>query len=102
MLLDVDVLLVSQETYEKLLRDSRELRLERCCWRVPSLPHLIAMKLHAMKYNPDRRGHDLPDIVSLLRQNPGVVARDTMAELCRQFGTAEVFPDLDRMGLWKI
>jgi hypothetical protein len=42
-----------------------------------------------------------PESVSLLRQNPGVVTRDGMVELCRQFGTSEVFVALEGMGVWK-
>ena len=79
LLLDVDVLVVSQETYDKLLRDSRQWRTENSVWRVPSLLHLIALKLHALKHNPARWGHDLADIASLLRLNPTAATRDEVA-----------------------
>jgi hypothetical protein len=94
LLLDVDILLVNQETYDKLLRDSREWRTDESVWRVPSLPHLIALKLHAMKHNPSRRGHDLSDILSLLQQNPQALRRDTLQELCVEFGPPGVMAEL--------
>jgi hypothetical protein len=96
LLLDVDVLLVSPETYDQLLRDSREWQCEGSVWHVPSLPHLIAMKLHAMKHNPSRHGHDLSDILSLLAQNPQTLTRSTVRELCDKFGPPGVWAELER------
>ncbi len=85
-LMDVDVLLVDASTYERLLLDSRPWRAGTSTWRVPSLPHLVAMKLHAIRQNPARLGRDLADIISLLQQNPDVVSRDELLALCERFG----------------
>jgi len=100
LLLDVDVLVVNRETYDKLLRDSRQWRTENSVWRVPSLAHLIALKLHAWKHNPSRRGHELADIESLLRQNPALVTRTEVRGLCEQFGPPGIFEELEKLGLW--
>jgi len=85
-LMDVDVLLVDASTYEGLLLDSRPWRAGTSTWRVPSLPHLVAMKLHAIRQNPARLGRDLADIISLLQQNPEVVSRGELLALCESFG----------------
>ena len=98
MLVDVDVLLVNEETYDKLLRDSQEWRTDESVWRVPSLPHLIALKLHAMKNNPDRHGHDLADIRHLLQENPQALTQVALQELCIEFGPPGILAELERTG----
>lgn len=100
MLVDVDVLVVGADTYDRLQRASRELCVGDAVWRVPALGHLIGLKLHAMKHNPRRTGHDLSDIVSLLQQNPNAVARETVRQLSAEFGPPGVFEELERMRLW--
>jgi hypothetical protein len=85
-LMDVDLLLVDTSTYDKLLLDSRPWRAGVSTWRVPSFPHLVAMKLHAIRQNPLRLGRDLSDIISLLQQNPGVLAKGDLLALCDRFG----------------
>ena len=95
MLVDVDVMLVDQQTFDKMLRDSHEWRMGESVWRVPSFPHLIALKLHSMKNNPRRYERDLPDIRSLLRQNPRAMSRTALEELCTKFGPPGIFAELE-------
>lgn len=97
--LDVDVLLVDSPTYSGLLHDARPWQHGAAVWHVPSLPHLIALKLHAIKYNPQRQAHDLSDIAALLQQNPGVVTRTTLRELCEKFGPAGILEHLENLNL---
>lgn len=96
-LLDVDVLLVDAPTYQGLLQDAHPWHRSTTVWNVPSLAHLIALKLHAIKHNPKRRGHDLTDIVSLLQQNPGTVTKPALREICEKFGPAGVFEQLENL-----
>jgi len=51
---DVDIMYVKADTFEKLLHDSQMFDLGTVSVRVPSIPSLISLKLHAMKSNPDR------------------------------------------------
>jgi hypothetical protein len=99
MMVDVDVMLVDQQTYDGLRRESQEWRTEETMWRVPSLPHLIALKLHSMKNNPHRFERDLPDIRSLLRENPQVLSRAELEELCAEFGPPGILAELERKAL---
>ena len=96
MLADVDVMLVDEPTYDKLLRDSQEWRTDRSVWRVPSLPHLIALKLHSMKNNAQRYERDLPDIRNLLQENPQALSRADLEELCAKFGPPGILAQLER------
>ena len=82
---EIDVLLVDLSTLEKLLNASRPLKRGKHEFRVPALPHLIALKLHAIRNNPEREARDFGDIAELLRVNTGQISRGDLEELCRQF-----------------
>lgn len=82
MVPDVDLLLVDGPTFSKLQAGS----IQSGGFRVPSLAHLIALKLHAIRNSPERELRDLADIQRLLEANPDKVSKEELAELCRRFG----------------
>ena len=55
-----------------------------------ALPHLIALKLHAIRNNPAREAGDLGDIARLLRANPGALSARELAALCTQVGPSGI------------
>ncbi len=57
--------------------------------RVPSVGHCIAMKLHAIRQNPEREWKDGGDIVRLLRGHPSALTREKLGELCARYGLPE-------------
>ncbi len=90
----VDLLLVNASTMDKLWADrtphvflGRELA-------VPSIPSYVALKLHAIKWNPRRFGKDASDIVRLVQENPDSLNQDELRSLCDRFGPAGVFEKL--------
>ena len=83
---DVDVLFVDASTFDKLHAGGIALQRGSIKLQAPTLPHLIALKLHAIRNNPAREAGDLGDIARLLRANPGVVSTSEIAALCTQFG----------------
>ncbi|MBN1914248.1 MAG: hypothetical protein JW788_07620 [Candidatus Omnitrophica bacterium] len=69
-LLDADFMFVDKETLEKILKEGKETFIAKQKFIVPSLNTLIALKLHAIKYNQKLREYeDLPDIINLIRAN---------------------------------
>ena len=70
---EIDVLLVDLSTLEELLNASRPLKRGKNEFRVPALPHLIALKLHAIRNNPEREARDFGDIAELLHVPIGTV-----------------------------
>ena len=59
---------------------------------VPSLNHLVALKLHAIKYNPKIREYrDLADIMELIRINKVEVKDREFKNLCLKYGTEELY-----------
>jgi len=98
-LMDLDFMFVDKQTLDKIVNDGREITIAKQKFIVPSLNHLIALKLHSIRYNPKlRENRDLPDIIELIRVN-NVDARDEeFKKLCLRFGTDELYKKiLDRI-----
>ena len=88
----VDLVFTDRFTLTKVIREGIEATVEGCLTRVPSLEHLLAMKLHAMKQQPERREHkDWLDIMELIKVNKVDVKADRFRELCLKVGTPELY-----------
>ena len=83
---EIDLLLVDRATFEKLQTGSIPLQRGAHQFRVPGLPQLIALKLHAIRNEPRREARDLSDIAELLRLNSGLISKADLGGLCQQFG----------------
>jgi len=94
-LMDVDILLVDESTFSKMMKESVAYRLHAAEIRVPCLVHLIALKLHAIRNNPERELRDLGDIVELLRSNPDKVPSTELKSVCARYGPAEIYSKLE-------
>ncbi len=91
-LLDVDFMFVDQETLTKIKNEGKEITIARQKLIVPSLYHLIALKLHSIKFNPKiRLTKDFPDIVNLIRINQIDIKNKEFKELCLKYGTADLY-----------
>ena len=91
-LLDVDFMFVDQDTLTKFLNESQEIEIAKQKFLVPSLDHLIALKLHSIKYNQKLRlTRDLPDIINLIRINDVDFKSNNFKKLCLKFGTDEIY-----------
>lgn len=88
-LMVLDVMRVNAETFAKMWDSSQPYVLDGVPLRVPSLPHLIALKLHAAR-NEHRVEKDLADVRALVAANPGKVSREELGELCNKFGTEDI------------
>ena len=92
---DVDLLLVDPTTLKRVCAEGKMIKIAGNDFRVPSLRHLIAMKLHAIKSNPSKRWvEDLPDIVALMKKNRLSLTDPVMIELCGKFGTSDIWVKL--------
>lgn len=91
-LMDIDFMFVDQETLDQIIKDSQKIDIVGCGFRVPSLEHLIALKLHAVKYNLKLRiFKDIPDIINLIRINKVDAKSEKFKELCLKYGTEELY-----------
>ena len=91
-LLDVDFMFVDQDTLKKIMTEGEKLKIVGQTFIVPSLYHLIALKLHSIKHNTKiRLTKDFPDIINLIRINRVNVKDKKFKELCLKYGTAEIY-----------
>ena len=59
---------------------------------IPSLDHLIALKLHAIKHNQRNRiWKDLPDIIRLIQMNNIDCKNEAFKEICLKYGNHEIY-----------
>ncbi|MFH1783014.1 MAG: nucleotidyl transferase AbiEii/AbiGii toxin family protein [Candidatus Omnitrophota bacterium] len=94
-LMDVDFMFVDKDTLGKIIKDGKDISIAKQKFIVPSLNHLIALKLHAIKYNPGIREYrDLPDIVQLIKINKVNIKDTEFKDLCLKYGTAELYNKL--------
>ncbi len=91
-LMDLDFMFVDEETMDKMAKEGKKIAIAGKEFIVPSLSHLIALKLHAIKYNPKTRElKDFLDIVELVKVNHVNVKSDEFKDLCLKYGTAELY-----------
>jgi len=88
---DVDVLLVDQDTFQKMLAESHSFNFGRTSFKVPCVTHMIMLKLHAMKNNKKRELKDLNDIVEILRNSPNEIEDRELNKICLKYGPEEIY-----------
>lgn len=87
----IDVMRVDAATFAKMEAARKPWDFGNKRFEVPALEHLIALKLHAMKNNPERAGKDGWDIAALLAANSGAIPSGKLHELCERFGPPDVY-----------
>ena len=91
-LMDIDFMFVDKETLDKIIKEGKKISIAGQKFIVPSLNHLIALKLHAIKYNPKIREYkDLLDIIELIKVNHMDVKTNEFRDLCLKYGTEELY-----------
>jgi hypothetical protein len=88
----VDIAYVDEATGKNLFTAAAAREIDGTRFLVPKPEHLIAMKLHALKSDPQRLDRDIADIVDLLRM-PGV-DRDEVRSYFRRYAMEEKFEEL--------
>jgi Uncharacterised nucleotidyltransferase len=100
VLADVDILYVDNETARKMSQQAQQSAVAETSCPVPALPHLLGMKLHAIRTNPQREARDFADIVELVRSNPGSISKDELHHLCATYAPEGIWEKLEA-ALWK-
>lgn len=89
---NIDFVFVDRPTLDNILKEAKPMTIAGQKFLVPSLNHLIALKLHSIKNNEKLRLlKDLPDIVSLIRKNNVNVEGAEFKELCLKYGTEDIY-----------
>ena len=94
-LMDLDFVFVDEETLDKIIKDGKQISIAKQKFIVPSLEHLIALKLHSIKNNPKlRRNKDMPDIINLIRTNKVAIKSKAFKEMCLKYGTKKLYAEI--------
>ena len=80
-----------EETLKKISEEGKETKISGLLFKVPSLLHLIALKLHAIKQDPRRELQDLQDITELIRRNKINVKMPAFRDLCLKHGSERLY-----------
>jgi hypothetical protein len=84
--LPLDLMFVNDRTFEAMFRVSTEVRFGEARARIPSLEHLVALKLHMLRHGSRHRAlRHLNDIFQLTRVNRTEVADHIYVELLAEF-----------------
>ncbi|MCM8774902.1 MAG: nucleotidyltransferase family protein [Candidatus Omnitrophica bacterium] len=88
--IDLDLMFVDAKTLGKIIENGQKIKIAGKEFIVPGYKHLIALKLHALKSNPNRQ-KDLLDIVSLVQFYKWDIHSAEFKSLCRTFGTEKLY-----------
>ena len=93
----VDLMLVQEKTFAPILAASRAADFFGVKSRVPSLEHLIALKLHALKNTRMSRFlKDFLDVEYLIRLNRLDLQSENIRELFDKYGTPDLYDKVSR------
>ena len=95
---DLDLLLVDRQTLKGIYRNGKSTQVSGHSFIVPSLDHLIALKLHAIKNNPaGREFKDMPDIIQLIKMNKIDPSAHSFKDLCLKYGTQPLYAKIVKL-----
>lgn len=88
----LDLMTVNEQTFEKLFSASVSIKYRDIETRVPAVEHLIALKLHVLKQNIQRRAiKDFMDVQALIEHN-GIRLNDApIREVFEKYGTPDLY-----------
>ena len=93
----VDLMLVSEATFRAMLAAGTRVEMFGASVLVPSLDHLLALKLHALKHgHVERFMKDYLDVENLIRANSVDVRSEKVRQLFEQYGTLELYEKVCR------
>ncbi len=94
----LDLMFVEDSTFDRMWNDSQERDFGGVQARIPSLDHLIALKLHALKQAlPHRTSKDAEDVEMLSRRNRLDLRESHYEDLFLRYGNKEIYDTLLRL-----
>lgn len=93
--MEVDLMFVSEDVFARLEQASVEAAVEGTRVRVVALPHLIALKCHALQHSKSlRRLKDMDDLVQLILINRLDLHEPELRATILKHGNAEIYEKL--------
>jgi hypothetical protein len=95
---NIDLMLTDESTFTKIVTSAQKATIGGSVVRIPTLDHLIALKLHALKFGRTSRFlKDLDDVINLIVANKVDVHGADFKQLVEQFGTTDLYEQLVRL-----
>ena len=95
--LPLDVMFVSDETFTRMQAEAKRVEADGVATSVVSLPHLIALKCHAIRHGkPHRAIKDIEDLVQLTRLNKLDLNEPSLRDIILKHGNKELYETLKR------
>jgi hypothetical protein len=95
--IDLDLMFVSEATFEGILVASKETSFGSIAARIPSLQHLIALKLHVLKQGLEHRMlGDLDDVIQLILVNAADLDQAEWKQVFEKYGNEELYEKVRR------
>ncbi len=95
----VDLMFVREPTFREFFKFGRTVEMFGERVLIPSLEHLIALKLHALKHGRmERYLKDYLDVEGLVRINRIDLRQEKVRELFLRYGTLDVYEKISRTG----
>ncbi|OGJ86980.1 MAG: hypothetical protein A2268_07160 [Candidatus Raymondbacteria bacterium RifOxyA12_full_50_37] len=91
---DLDFLITDADTFQKLVKNGRQVIIAGETFIIPSPDHLIAMKLHAIVNNPEREKKDLLDVIQLIESNSIDPKSSEIKKLFKKYGLEHLFKQI--------
>jgi len=93
----VDFMLVNERTFSRMYGEAVDGLLGGASVKFPSLPHLIALKLHVIKQAlPHRELRDLDDVLQLVQRNKVDTGTEEFKQLCEKHGNSTIYEAIVR------
>ena len=95
--IDLDLMFVSEATFAGVHGASREVSFGSVAARIPSLQHLIALKLHVLKQGIEHRIlGDLDDVIQLVLVNGVDLDQAEWKQIFEKYGNQEFYEKVRR------
>lgn len=93
----VDLMMVREATFRPMLNYGREVEMYGMRLLIPTLEHLIALKLHALKHtHAGRFLKDFLDVENLIRVNKVDLRSNSVRQLFLKYGNVELYEKVSR------
>lgn len=94
---DIDFVFVDKMTLEGIRQEGKKVTIAGREFLIPSVMHLLALKLHALKNNPEKRmAKDWEDVIALIEKENINVYSPEFKNLCLKYGKQELYDKILR------